>query len=81
MSAKEMNEWLAYWAVEPWGEVRADYRSGLITAMILNAAGAKRKGGGNYQPSDFFELYGSGKTKKKQTGEQMLAIMRGLAAR
>ena len=74
-----MNEWMAYWAIEPWGEVRADYRAGLICSSVFNSAGVKRKGGGNWLPSDFFELYEAGKPKKKQTGQQMLDLMKGLA--
>ena len=80
MEARELNEWMAYWAVEPWGEVRADHRAGLIAAMVLNAAGGKNKGRA-FQSSDFFELYDAGRQDKwkKQTGRQMLAFMRGLA--
>jgi hypothetical protein len=72
-----MNEWYAFWALEPWGEVRADHRSGLIAAMVLNSQGAKNKGR-PWQSSDFFTLYGAN-TKPQQSGETMLAFMRSFA--
>jgi len=78
MEARELNEWMAYWSLEPWGEVRADHRAGLIASMVLNSQGAKNKGK-PYESSDFFELYEAGKAKQKQTGYQMMSLMKGLA--
>lgn len=77
MESREFNEWIAYWAVEPWGEVRADHRAGLIAAMCLNAQGAKIRGRA-FQSSDFFDLYDAGK-RRKQSGQQMLTFMRAFA--
>jgi hypothetical protein len=79
MEAREFDEWMAYWAVEPWGEVRADYRAGMITAMVANSQGAKTKGR-PFEASDFFDLYNAGEPKiQKQSGEQMLSFMKSLA--
>lgn len=77
MEASELNEWMAYWSLEPWGQVQADYRAGLITSMVLNAQGAKYKGR-PFEPSDFFPLYGE-KRGKTQTVEEQISIFKGLA--
>lgn len=78
MSAKELNEWMAYWALEPWGEVQADYRSGIVASMILNAQGAKNKGK-PFEPSDFFQLYGD--KPKVQSPKEQMAIFKTLAGK
>lgn len=36
MDAQELNEWMAYEQIEPFGEERADLRSGISTAAIVN---------------------------------------------
>lgn len=41
MSASEFGLWLAYNALSPIGDERADILAGQITAAVLNAAGAK----------------------------------------
>lgn len=47
MTAAQLMDWFAYYAVEPWGEERADLRIGILSAMVANAFGAKAK------PEDF----------------------------
>lgn len=42
MTARQWAEWLAYHAIEPWGELRADFRSGQIAAAVANYAGKTR---------------------------------------
>jgi hypothetical protein len=36
VSAAELVEWMAYDVIEPFGESRADYRTALSTAALLN---------------------------------------------
>lgn len=36
MSSREFAEWLAYYQIQPFGENRADERSGTIAAAIVN---------------------------------------------
>ena len=43
--------WLAYYEVEPFGEERADYRIGILTAAVHNAL--RRQGSRPYKPTDF----------------------------
>lgn len=41
MSSREVSEWEAYEAIEPFGERRADYRAASICQVIALANGAK----------------------------------------
>src|SRR5262245_59737592 len=41
MSSVEFAEWMAYDAIEPIGEPRADLRAGLICSTIVNAYGGR----------------------------------------
>ena len=35
MSAKEYNEWIAEYQIEPWGDLREDLRAGMIVQSNL----------------------------------------------
>ena len=37
LTAKQMNEWIAYQALEPFGARREDLRAGMITSTFINA--------------------------------------------
>lgn len=76
LQASELDEWYAFWSLEPWGEVRADYRAGLMCATVLNSQRVKGK---LFEAKDFFDLYDAGK-RTKQTGQQMLNFMKQFAA-
>jgi hypothetical protein len=41
MDARELDEWAAYYAVEPWGEAPSYWRNGLVCSMIANALRGK----------------------------------------
>lgn len=43
MSARQFNEWRAYADLEPFDEVRADYRSAQIVQVLLNTYRKKGK--------------------------------------
>ncbi len=70
IEARELNEWMAYFGLEPWGSVRADYRAGLQTAMLVNVNGG-RKGGKAASPQDFFPLYSQHSNRTQSNIEQM----------
>lgn len=48
MTADELLRWAAYYAVEPFGEDRADLRVGILSSMVANAFGSKKT-----KPGDF----------------------------
>ena len=78
MEARELQEWMAFFAIEPWGAIRADYRSGVVAATLVNVNGGK-KGKKPAQASDFFSLYAN-HTNRRQTNEQQISIMQKIAA-
>ena len=45
---------MAYSSIEPFGEVQADYRTGLIASATANASGNYKKA---LTPSDFIYIY------------------------
>lgn len=61
---------MAYYQIEPWGDERADLRSGIVAAMIYNAN--KGKKGKAAQPTDFLikTKPREEKDKKQSTKEQ-----------
>ena len=78
MEARELQEWMAFFAMEPWGAVRADYRSGVVAATLVNVNGGK-KGKKPDQADDFFNLY-TKHSNRKQTNQQQISIMQKIAA-
>ena len=77
IEARELQEWMVYFQLEPWGSVRADYRAGVITSMLVNVNGGK-KGGKASTPEDFFTLY-SRHSNRKQTNQQQISIFKKFA--
>lgn len=41
LTSEELTEWMAYHELEPWGEERADFRSGTICAVVANLMKSK----------------------------------------
>jgi hypothetical protein len=56
MSSREFAEWMAYYALEPWGEERADLRAGIVAAAAI--APWTKKGSTPPRPSDFMPKFG-----------------------
>ncbi len=54
--------------MEPWGEERADLRSGIIAATIANSA-PYRKRGRAFQPSEFMPVIGKGSVQRQSDKE------------
>ena len=61
---------MAYYAIEPWGEERADLRMGISTAAIVNRHLGRSER--PKQPADFMPKFGE--PPKPQTVETMKAI-------
>ncbi len=53
MTAGQVAEWEAFFALEPWGGLRDDLRAGKLCAAVVNAA-PFRGGGPARMPADFF---------------------------
>lgn len=75
MEAHELVEWMAYFSIEPWGQVQADFRAGVIAATMANVMGSTK--GRSVQPGDFFPLYDD--PKEPQTPEQQMQMLKAMA--
>lgn len=60
MTASQFAEWYAFYQIEPFGEERADLRSGIISATLANVY---RSEGKPYLPLDFMPF------RKRETPE------------
>lgn len=50
MSSRELSEWIAYNAIQPFGDTRADLRSAIIASTVANC---HRASGTPFTVSDF----------------------------
>lgn len=51
VGSDELTEWMAFYQLEPFGEVRADLRSGVVAATFANAH--RTKDSRAFTPEDF----------------------------
>ena len=79
MSAAEFVGGCEFYAMEPWGEERADLRAGIVAATMANCHAGKR--GKAFEARDFMPQFG-GKRRGSEpmTAEQMKSKMKMFAA-
>jgi Protein of unknown function (DUF4035) len=70
MCSDELTEWMAYYQLEPFGDYRADYRSGVVASTFANAHRAKDAN--PFRPEDFMPFL----EKKKPQEEIPLNVAR-----
>jgi hypothetical protein len=46
-------EWMQHYNLDPFGEARGDIRAASICLSVMQAMGAKKKGGGDFKLADF----------------------------
>lgn len=73
LTAKQLLEWEAYEDLEPFGELRQDYRIASIVTMLANIN--RGKGKKAYTLEDFVVKFGE-QEKKKQTWKEQANIMK-----
>jgi hypothetical protein len=56
IDSKELTEWQSYYLIEPFGEERADLRSGVLASIMSNAW--RGKNSQVTSPSDFMLKFG-----------------------
>lgn len=75
MSIRQFREWQAYAVIEPFGEIRADYRAASISATIANVNRDAKKHARPFQISDFLLRFGTEmRGRQTQTWQQQKAI-------
>lgn len=77
LSAAEWAEWKAFWRIEPWGDVRADWHNAILAYYIYAAHAGKR---GRGVKVDAFLLSEMERAGKASDPASMLEIGRRLAA-
>ena len=75
MDSREISEWMAYYSMDPFGEVRADYRMAMLACLTANI---NRGNGQPFKVSDFMPEFGP---KKQQTVQEMKALLMGMAVK
>jgi hypothetical protein len=80
LNSRQITEWQAYWEMEPFGEIAAEFRSGQIAAMIVNTH--LRKGSQPMKAADFVPTsYGlTNGDSRPQTLEEQKAIVQSFVA-
>lgn len=73
MPISEFFEWIEYNSIEPFGEERDDYRTGIIASTIANVN--RTKNSKIYTPDDFIPKFNNSDVKKEQTISQQLKIV------
>lgn len=68
MDSKEISEWMAYYRLEPFGEERADLRSGIIASILANVH--RKKGAAAFGPEDF--MYRAEQPEAKPTAGELM---------
>lgn len=74
-SAKELREWQIYSLIEPFGEERADLRTGIIASILVNLQ--RKKGTRAYTASDFMPKF-TNEIKTKPTTVGLCMKIEGL---
>lgn len=77
LTAKQFMEWEHYAALEPFSELRDDYRIASIVQMLANVnRGSKQKA---YQLQDFLLKFGEQEEQQGNTREMQIAAIRAVA--
>mgnify|MGYP003645784528 FL=1 len=75
IDSHELSEWMAFYSLDPFGDVRGDLQAGIVASTIANANSGK--GSRTFQPADFMPLM----EKPEQDEDDMISIMTAMAQR
>jgi hypothetical protein len=53
MSLRDLGRWAALWAIDPWGEERADRRAGTVSYVVAEVNRNSKTKPTPYKPEDF----------------------------
>lgn len=72
IDSRELTEWAAFYALEPWGTDADDMRAGIVASTIANVNRDPKKQRRPFQPSDFIPRR---EPKAEQTPEEQARIL------
>ena len=78
LSARQVAGWMAYATIEPFGELQADYRAGVVASITANSTRSSRAQK-SYQPGDFFPWL-EGEERRQKSPQELYAEIREWAA-
>lgn len=67
MTWRQLLAWRDYAEIEPFGEERADLRSGIVASVVANANRDPKRRPKPYQPSDFMPFINGPKDRRPLT--------------
>jgi hypothetical protein len=79
MSGSQFESWVAYYAIEPFGEQRAELRNGVLGSILLNIFKPRQ---GGWAPADvmmYQERDMAPPLSRKEVAQQVRAALGGLA--
>ncbi len=71
MTSFEFSYWLAFYGLQPWGDERADLRSGIVAATVANCNRDPKQRPQPFSPLDFMPY--SKEPAEEQTMEDQIA--------
>lgn len=57
MSGRELAEWMAFYQVEPFGDVRGDLQAGIVASTLANIHRDQKKRPKPYGPEEFMPKF------------------------
>lgn len=75
ISSRELSEWIAFYAVEPWGVMPDDLRTGIITSAIANTNRDPKKQKKPFTPQDFIPHWEKPQLEEPQSADEQKRIM------
>lgn len=77
VDAREMQEWLAFYGLEPFGAERDDWRSAQLTTIVANAL--RGKGARSFRMADF--MWKRPGPPRRMDWKAMREVFAGIAAK
>lgn len=79
ITGPQLADWLDFYAVEPWGDTRADLRAGIVAAVVANANRDAKRRPEPFAPSDFMPLVQRRKAEDEEANiDGLRHALRGL---
>lgn len=75
LSSSQLNEWMAFARLEPFGPHREDQRAGVIAAAVINSRFGRKTGDKSVKPADLFPVLREDEVKPRQSWESMRDMM------
>lgn len=81
IGSRELTEWMAYYALEPFGAERGDLQAGIVAATVANVNRDKKKQREPFTPQDFMpDWEKSARKREGRSMEELLAKVQELNA-